>query len=462
MANKKVTIEIRIKLANGKHSFGKPAYEKTRKKGEEPKLQKLFALVNGEVEEHLEGVYVLRFHKGGKTCRERIKSTEPHLVALAKKKKEVALSEIAAGLTDDAGTATATETVAEAQTLEETAASYLSNVKTMKGKKTYSAYSGAVTGFVRGREMVDLDDLKDPKVGLAAIIAYWEQLQVQGDSDRYISNKIMFLRTFFLKSGLPWPLKKSDMPSYTKKVVKMYNAAELIELMMAATIDEYELFQFFLGAGARDEEVQTACWHNIDFVECKFYVKAKPEYGFKTKSHEERGIPIPDELVALLKARRERYPGTRLIFPSPSGGCETHFLRKLKNLAFKVGLNCGECVSKLKKDKEGNVVGGGESCADAPVCEHWKLHRFRKTFATLHYRSGKVTMLDLQKWLGHKDLETTRLYLADVNDNSPELRATINSTFAFAKVHRATIPQKPARSWRVVGETKRPVKQRKA
>jgi integrase len=116
----------------------------------------------------------------------------------------------------------------------------------------------------------------------------------------------------------------------------------------------------------------------------------------------------------------------------------------------------------LKKDKEGNVVGGGESCADAPVCEHWKLHRFRKTFATLHYRSGKVTMLDLQKWLGHKDLETTRLYLADVNDNSPELRATINSTFAFAKVHRATIPQKPARSWRVVGETKRPVKQRKA
>jgi integrase/recombinase XerD len=211
------------------------------------------------------------------------------------------------------------------------------------------------------------------------------------------------------------------MPSYTEKIVKMYTKDQLVELMAASSQEEFERHQFFLGTGARDEEVQFAIWKDIDFDLYKFSVKAKPDLGFKTKGRQERSIPIPEFLVNLLKERRKRNPDSRFIFPAPNGGPNVHFLRSLKLLAFRNGMNCGDCVSKK-----------GLSCGDHPVCEHWILHRFRKTFATLHYRTGKVTMKTLQIWLGHKNLRTTMLYLADEADENPEIRASVNNTFAFA------------------------------
>ena len=49
----------------------------------------------------------------------------------------------------------------------------------------------------------------------------------------------------------------------------------------------------------------------------------------------------------------------------------------------------------------------------------------------MHYRSKKVTMKTLQKWLGHERLETTELYLADEINEDPEIRAAVDSTFEF-------------------------------
>ncbi len=81
MANKKVNIKIRVKLANGKYRYCEPVYEK---KG----IKKHFALVNGRAEEHPEGTYALCFYEGGKSCRERIMGADPRLIALAKQRKK--------------------------------------------------------------------------------------------------------------------------------------------------------------------------------------------------------------------------------------------------------------------------------------------------------------------------------------------------------------------------------------
>jgi integrase/recombinase XerD len=168
-----------------------------------------------------------------------------------------------------------------------------------------------------------------------------------------------------------------------------------------------------------------ATWRDVDFAGKTFTVREKLDLGFTPKDKEEGSIPIPDSLVKLLTARREQLPGTRLIFPHPDGNPEGHFLRILKGLAFRAGLNCGECYNKA-----------GQCCATSPTCTRFILHRFRKTFATMHHEAG-VSARTIQRWLRHSSLETTLAYLAGSDDQSEQTRAKVNNTFAALTVERA-------------------------
>jgi integrase len=125
-----------------------------------------------------------------------------------------------------------------------------------------------------------------------------------------------------------------------------------IRLLAVANQDETELIQFLLCTGVREQEAEYATWRDVDFEEKTYSVREKLDMGFTPKDKEEGSIPIPDLLVQLLRARRERCSNSRLIFPRPNGNAEGHFLRVIKELAFKAGLNCGECYNKA-----------GECCA---------------------------------------------------------------------------------------------------
>jgi integrase/recombinase XerD len=212
-------------------------------------------------------------------------------------------------------------------------------------------------------------------------------------------------------------LLKSDRPRYTERVVSAYSAEEICRLFSAATQEEFELLQFFLCTGARNQEVQCACWPDISFDSKTFTVTEKLDLKFTPKDKEEGAIPIPDSLVALLKQRRARYPLSRLLFPTPAGKRNGHFIRILKRLALRTGMNCGHCYSKR-----------GRCCAKHDVCRRWELHRFRKTFATLHHEAG-VPVRTIQRWLRHSDLETTLRYLAGSDDKTPRMREQVNHTF---------------------------------
>jgi site-specific recombinase XerD len=63
------------------------------------------------------------------------------------------------------------------------------------------------------------------------------------------------------------------------------------------------------------------------------------------------------------------------------------------------------------------------------VCSKWELHKFRKTFATVHHESG-VSARTLQAWLGHSDLETTLPYLKVADMRSERTREQVNHSFA--------------------------------
>ena len=105
---------------------------------------------------------------------------------------------------------------------------------------------------------------------------------------------------------------------------------EMRKLLAAAPEDECLISRFFLGSGAREREVATACWRNIDFSGGTFKVQAKPEYGFVPKDHEERLVPLPDDLLALLAQRKAARLKSPLLFPNDVGLPQTHLLRRLQ------------------------------------------------------------------------------------------------------------------------------------
>jgi len=126
----------------------------------------------------------------------------------------------------------------------------------------------------------------------------------------------------------------------------------------------------------------------------------KPDLGFKPKDKEERVVPIPDALLKALEIRALQHPNDRLIFPNGGGKPNGHFLRDLDGIVRRAGL----------RGKYG-------------------LHKFRKSFATMHHGNG-VDARTIQDWLGHSDLATTLNYLAVADLKSERTRKQVNGTFS--------------------------------
>jgi len=148
------------------------------------------------------------------------------------------------------------------------------------------------------------------------------------------------------------------------------------------------VFQFFLGSMFRDDEVAHCPWRQIDLKRGTASVKqikvaGRPEFDFTPKDHEERTVRLPKHVVTALSKRRKDHPDDFLVFPNEDGKPEGHFLRMLKKLALRAGLNCGHCNGT----QDGKLV----PCKKNAVCEKWILHSFRKTGACrLHAASVAI------------------------------------------------------------------------
>ncbi len=241
-------------------------------------------------------------------------------------------------------------------------------------------------------------------------------LKADGLSDRAIYNHIARIGTLLKANGVVGLLSQSDKPRYDEKEVEAYDSDQLARLFAAANPEERMLFEFFLGTGLREGEVMHTTWRNIDFEGKVVSFRSKPEMGFRNKDKEERSVSVPDSLITS-PAERKKHSTSVLVFPGPNGKSDGHFLRILQSLAFRAGLDCGECITKC-----------GRSCTDHPVCSAWGLHKFRKTFATFHSEAG-VSARTIQKWLGHSDLTTTLRYLAAADLRSERTRGQVNASF---------------------------------
>jgi len=407
----KVSLYIRVRRPDGKHSFLHPVWNGNRT------LRTGYALVQGQAERHAEYVYYLRYRRAKKRTWEAVGSdADAALVALKNRQHDLQGQSLGRS---------APEPVPQVDVpvaLKDAINSYLADVRRFRAAKTIAACERILGAFESRLPDCTLDSITRDD-----LLDHMAALREDGLGPRTVYNHLMRVKSFLRSRGIVGLLKKEDIPSYDEPEVEAYDPDQLDALFAAANSEEQLLFQFFLVTGFRDQEVMFCTWKNVDFRGKVIKVLSKPELGFRPKDKEERSVPVPDALITLLAARKKQSVSP-FVFPGTNGKPNRHLLRVLKQLALRAGLNCGECTSKPRKTKGGKPK-PLKSCRTHAVCGDWGLHKFRKTFATMH-NEALVPVTTIQRWLGHSDLATTLRYLAIGDLRSERTRQQVNATFA--------------------------------
>jgi integrase/recombinase XerD len=321
-------------------------------------------------------------------------------------------------------------TVAEAEALSNanripirTAVDTYLEQKSGKAKKTVAQYRLTLHEFIESLDgqVRFLDEINED-----VLRRYKKFMSVQGYAGKTVDTRLNIVFFLLKKNGVAARIPRDEMPTIEEEVAVPYAGDELTRLFDAMNEDERLRYKFFLGTGCRDKEVTYATWHDINWTKGEFHVRKKDDVEFFPKSHESRTVPLPKSLLELLRAARKKALHERWIFVNEAGRPENHFLRKLKSIVKHAGLNCGHCKTTITEGRYDKKMQLQVSCKDRPVCKHFYLHRFRKTCATRWVEHG-IPVRTVQAWLGHKNLETTMIYLG-VTD-STKLRNEIDQAF---------------------------------
>jgi integrase/recombinase XerD len=416
----KISLYIRIRVSQRRYRFVPAVFNRNGA------LRAGFALISGNPVSHPEGIYYLRFLRDGKRVWQMVGSDADTALATLQN-TEQDLRDVALGrasLSTSGSSPMGEPPQSSSQVfLAPAVGLYVERLKKLgRSFKTIREAKRILDLFAcqfltKVISEITSDDL----------ISHMGFLRSKGLSERTISNHIVRITALLRKHKVVDLLGPEEKPQYEEPEVEAYDADQLKVFFAAIDDEEKLLFEFFLGTGLREQEVMNCSWQNIDFKGKVVKVRSKPMAGFRIKDKQERSVPVPDTLIDSLKERKRTSTST-LVFPGPGGEANGHFLRLLKGLAFHAGLNCGECVGKSYKTKKGKLKPGC-CCATHPTCKDWGLHKFRKTFATLHNEAG-VPVTTIQRWLGHSDLATTLRYIAIADLRSERTRSQVNATFA--------------------------------
>ena len=162
-----------------------------------------------------------------------------------------------------------------------------------------------------------------------------------------LQNKLGVIFQMLKAAGVPAPSKLTELPTVEEEIAEPYTKADLKKLFEQMTDEEMVRYTFFLDTACREKEVAHATWDDIKdgkyIVRTKTYTNTEAKHKkFSPKSHQVRQIPLTRELIDML-GERGKSAARKWIFPNEQGDPEGHFLRKFKKIAFKAGLNCGEC-----------------------------------------------------------------------------------------------------------------------
>jgi len=355
------------------------------------KIRPDVVIVDGREQTIHEGSYSIEWYEGTKRIRVAVgkNATDARNAQLAKQAELHALDN---GI--DLPDSPKTPGGADKHSLSTAIASYLEEVKLTKKPKTHSAYATTLAYFAESCRKVFIEDIV--RTDLLKFHAFLRDDKDQ--SPRSCWNKFANVMAFLKAQGVRGLVKKNDWPRFTQEEPEIYEREEVSKFLAACEPDERLWFEFFLATGMREQEVMHTYWSDISFAKCTVKVTHKPDFNWTPKAYKEREIPIPESLVASLKAAKAKHGDCPLIFPT--SGCKP-------KLDF---LDCCKTVAKRAGLDEGNF---------------W-LHKFRATFATwLLWK--QVDLRTVQSWMGHTDMDPTMRYLKPAGHE--QVREKMNSVF---------------------------------
>jgi len=320
-----------------------------------------------------EGLYFLEWRAGGKRRRESAGVTAAQALEAQRNKKH----QLQGRALHVPGFEQAGETVKK-RPLHVAVERYLEETEALKKPNTYRKYDAVLGRFLEYFQNAPTVD----QIGGEDLTRFviWLKKHHQLGANTIRHNAIIVAQ-FFKRQGRDNITRQLQLPDRIDPLPREYSTPDLSKFFKAAYDAEKALFATFLLTGMREMEAVHLFWTDISFDLLKVRVTSKPELGFYPKRWEEREVPIPVQLVDVLKSHRPR-PGCNFVFPSPAGNREYHMLDRCKAVAARAGLDAAE----------------------------FDLKTFRSTFATRSLRSG-FDVRTVQEWMGHKSLETTMRYL---------------------------------------------------
>jgi len=376
--------------------------------------------VAGKDQLHPEGSYYLEWWSGGQRSREAA-GPDAFVAAERARRKQAEISAIRSGLIDAADAAPDSP---ERVTVKDALAKYEDYIRYHRSLRTFRTYRPILNSFgafcpVTYVDEIDRDTLLDFATRCLKI----------GQGGKTIYNKLVVISQMLKQHGREKLLAPTDWPSFVETVRPIYEDGELKKLFAACTPAEEVRFKFYLMTGFRDAEGRFTTWRDVDFRHTAIRVTAKPHWHFSPKNWEEREVPVPQKLIALLeKFRPNDATPDDPVFTSATGRPDGSMLEKLKAVAWRAKLNCGHCAVKHTLS-DGTVRINRDTTG--PFCTRWFLHKFRHTYATRHLQDG-VDIRTLQQWMGHRDIASTMVYLKGVRNSDMQARINKGSLAAFA------------------------------
>lgn len=284
------------------------------------------------------------------------------------------------------------------QTLAKTAAAYIRDAE-LRGVMEAAEQARLVTEEFR--RLLNRKTYVD-EITRDDIYRFHAALRKRGCSDRTVANKHARMSSWLKFAGIDRGLEKNDpariippVPKYEETLPTIYTSDDISTVLVEAGPNMKMTILLALKCGLHDQELMHLEFSDINIGDKTLRVQGKPRWNFRVKTHEQRIVPVPDDVLEALKAWKQQHGAKTLILGTKNGNPNTKLLLALKVLVRQAKLNCGHCQGCKSKRRE---------------CKEWTLHRFRRTYITTLLRNG-IDLRTVQAYAGHKDIASTMRYL---------------------------------------------------
>lgn len=252
-----------------------------------------------------------------------------------------------------------------------------------------------VRAFIRTQHIRILDDIT-----VDAIENYLIDKSTMGNTARTLRNHHTAISSFcqylYIRNKLVLnPARLVQMRPLDESIPIYLDADEAAQSIEIA--DENGIgceVRLALGTGMRLAEIRALAWLDVDLDDRSLLVR-------RSKSHRARQIPLKASLVETLARHKELYGHLVYVFPGGRGGTGGQGIWDVPRMRGDEWWKKKALPPLQAKIRKFRMLPRGS------VGRGW--HLFRHTFASKLIQSG-LSLSKVAQWLGHKNLDTTRIY----------------------------------------------------